>query len=64
MRTPVTQSEIDDFPAYADSVRGLFGKLTAVLGGKDDPWIKSAATPTSEINAQISATKTVLQSCK
>jgi len=61
---PVTQSEIDDFPAYADSVRGLFGKLTAVLGGKDDPWIKSAATPTSDINAQISATKTVLQSCK
>jgi hypothetical protein len=60
---PATQSEIDDFPSYAVSVRGLFSKLTTVLSGKDDPWLKSAASA-SDINAQISATKTVLQSCK
>jgi hypothetical protein len=60
---PATQSEIDDFPSYSVSLRSLFSKFTSVLGGKDDPWVKSAVTA-SDINAQISATKTVLQSCK
>ena len=60
---PASQTETDDFPAYSDAVRGLFGKLSSVLAGKDDPWIKSAATA-DNINAQLSATKTVLQSCK
>ena len=60
---PATQSEVDDFPAYSVSLRSLFSKFTSVLGGKDDPWVRSAVTA-SDINAQISATKTVLQSCK
>jgi hypothetical protein len=60
---PAAQAETDDFPAYSDSVRGLFSKLTSVLAGKDDPWLKSAAAA-SNIDAQISATKTVLKSCK
>lgn len=60
---PASQGETDDFPAYSDSVRGLFSKLTTVLAGKDDPWIKSAASA-SNIDAQLSATKTVLKSCK
>ena len=57
------QVDTDDFPAYSDSIRGLFGKLSSVLAGKDDPWLKAAATG-ANIDAQISATKTVLQSCK
>ncbi len=60
---PAAQHETDDFPAYSDSIRGLFGKLTTVLAGKDDPWLKSAASAPN-IDAQISATKTVLKSCK
>jgi hypothetical protein len=60
---PAMQAETDDFPAYSDSVRGLFSKLTSILAGKDDPWIKSAASAPN-IDAQLSATKTVLQSCK
>jgi hypothetical protein len=60
---PASQAETDDFPAFSDSVRGLFSKLTLVLSGKDDPWIKSAAAAPN-IDTQLSATKTVLQSCK
>ncbi|MEY4562736.1 MAG: hypothetical protein RLZZ618_2013, partial [Pseudomonadota bacterium] len=60
---PAAQVDTDDFPAYSDSIRGLFGKLSNVLAGKDDPWLKTAATG-ANLDAQISATKTVLQSCK
>jgi hypothetical protein len=62
-QVPASQSDIDNFPAYADSVRGLFRKLTQVWAGKDDPWIKSAASG-ADLSAQISATQTVLKSCK
>jgi len=62
---PALQAEVDDFPAYADSVRGLFTKLTAAFAGRGDPaWIKSATSASPTIDAQLSATKTVLQSCK
>lgn len=62
-QVPVTQSEVDDFPAYSEAVRGLLQKFSAVLGGKDDPWLKTASAG-GNIDSQISATRTVLQSCK
>jgi hypothetical protein len=62
-QVPAAQTETDDFPAYSNSVRGMFRKLTQVLAGKDDPWIKSAASG-ADLSSQISATKTILQSCK
>ncbi|MGJ7542143.1 hypothetical protein [Variovorax sp. LT1R16] len=60
---PSSQRSVDDFPAYSDSLRGLFTKLSGVLAGGNDPWLKDAAAA-SDIDKQITATKEVLQSCK
>ena len=60
---PVTQQYVDDLPAYDDAIRGLFDKLSEVLGGKDTPWLKSATT-TPDIKAQLFATRGLLQKCK
>jgi hypothetical protein len=60
---PATQQEVDDAPAYTDSIRGLFTKLAEALGGGSNAWIKSAAS-SPDIENQIIATTKVLQSCK
>ncbi len=60
---PASQQTVDDFPAYSDSLRGLFSKLSNVLAGNDDPWLRDAAT-SKDIDKQITATKEVLKSCK
>jgi len=60
---PSSQRSVDDFPAYGDSLRGLFTKLSGVLAGGTDPWLKDA-TASPGIDKQIIATKEVLQSCK
>jgi hypothetical protein len=60
---PSSQSYVDDLPAYNDSVRGLFDKLSQVLGGQDLPWLKSAAI-TPDIDKQIKLARGVLQQCK
>jgi hypothetical protein len=60
---PVTQGYVDDLPAYNDSIRGLFNKLSDELGGKDTPWLKSATT-TPDIAAQLAASRGLLQKCK
>jgi hypothetical protein len=60
---PVTQGYVDDLPAYNDSIRGLFNKLSEELGGKDTPWLKSATTA-PDIMAQLTASRGLLQKCK
>lgn len=60
---PATQQTVDDFPAYSDSLRGLFTKLSNVLAGSGDPWLKDAAA-NKDIDTQITATKEVLNLCK
>ena len=60
---PATQGYVDDLPAYNDSIRGLFNKLSDELGGKDTPWLKSA-TAAPDIAAQLSASRGLLQKCK
>jgi hypothetical protein len=60
---PVSQSYVDDLPAYNDSIRGLFDKLAEVLGGQDLPWLKNAAV-TADISKQITLARGVLQKCK
>jgi hypothetical protein len=60
---PVTQGYVDDLPAYNDSIRGLFNKLSDELGGKDSPWLKSA-TSAPDIAAQLAASRGLLQKCK
>jgi hypothetical protein len=60
---PASQTTVDDYPAYNDSIRGLFDKLAEVLGGQNLPWLKSAAV-TPNIDKQIVATRGLLQKCK
>lgn len=60
---PSSQRSVDDFPAYSDSLRGLFTKLANVLAGASDAWLKDA-TAAKDIDPQIKATQEVLNSCK
>ena len=60
---PSSQQSVDDFPAYSDSLRGLFNKLAGVVAGTPDAWLADAANG-KDIGKQISATKEVIESCK
>ena len=60
---PASQSYVDDFPAYYDSINGLFSKLADSFVGKGAGWVKSASTA-SDIEQQISQTKELMQLCK
>jgi hypothetical protein len=60
---PAMQVDTDDFPAYQDSMRGLFTKLSGAIAGDNTPWLKSAASG-NDINKQIASTRELLQSCK
>jgi hypothetical protein len=60
---PANQTTVDDYPAYNDSIRGLFDKLAEVLGGQNLPWLKNAAV-TPNIDKEIVATRGLLQKCK
>jgi len=60
---PITQVTIDDFPAYVDSINGLFKKLGMVFANGPDQWLQYAASA-KNINNQISATQKVLEKCK
>jgi len=57
------QTDTDDFPAYQDSMRGLFTKLSSAIAGDSSPWIKSAAMSVN-VDKQIISTRELLQSCK
>lgn len=61
---PSTQTHVDDFPAFYDSLNGLFVKLAeTVAAGKGNDWLKSAAAE-SDIEAQIVKTKDLMNLCK
>ncbi|MGC7402385.1 hypothetical protein ACPWR0_00930 [Pandoraea pneumonica] len=60
---PASQTWVDDFPAYYDSINGLFVKLAETIAGKDDAWVKSAASA-SDITSQIDKTTGLMKLCK
>lgn len=60
---PATQSYVDDFPAYYDSINGMFVKLAEAVAGKGNTWVKAAAAAT-DIEAQIIKTKELMKLCK
>jgi len=60
---PVTQTYVDDFPAFYDSVNGMFVKLSDALAGKSADWIKSAAAA-PDIDKQVADTRELIKLCK
>ncbi|MDR3397403.1 MAG: hypothetical protein P4M06_07560 [Pandoraea sp.] len=60
---PASQTWVDDFPAYYDSVNGLFVKLAESVAGTDTSWVKSAASA-SDISSQIDKTMGLMKLCK
>ena len=60
---PTSQTYVDDFPAYYDSVNGMFVKLSETIAGKDKSWIKKSASA-SDIDTQISKTTQLMNLCK
>lgn len=60
---PSTQLNTEDFPAYQDSMRGLFTKLADAISGKKSSWLKSA-TSSIDVEKQIESTQELLKLCK
>lgn len=60
---PATQDTVDDIPAYADSIRGLFNKVAENLSGKTTPWLKTAASG-KDVEQQINQSAEIIKSCK
>lgn len=60
---PASQTEVDDFPAYDDTLRGMFVKLADAVGGGDAKWVKAAAAA-PDIEAQLRKTKDLVNQCK
>jgi hypothetical protein len=60
---PVTQTYVDDFPAYYDSVNGLFVKLSEALDGRGNTWVKTASAA-ADIDKQIADTRELIKLCK
>jgi hypothetical protein len=60
---PVTQTYVDDFPAYYDSVNGLFVKLSEALDGRGNAWVKTAAAA-ADIDRQVADTRELIKLCK
>ena len=60
---PVSQTYIDDFPAFYDSLNGLFVKLSEALDGRGNTWIKSASAA-ADIDKQIADTRELIKSCR
>jgi uncharacterized ParB-like nuclease family protein len=60
---PASQVNTEDFPAFQDSMQGLFTKLSAAVAGENSSWLKAASSD-SDIDQQIVSTRDLLQSCK
>jgi hypothetical protein len=60
---PASQVNTEDFPAFQDSMRGLFTKLSSAVAGESSPWLKAASSG-NDIDKQIVSTRELLQSCK
>ena len=57
------QTNTEDFPAFQDSMRGLFTKLAGEISGENTSWLKSATTG-KDILKQMALTRELLNSCK
>ena len=60
---PASQTFVDDFPAYYDSLNGMFVKLADSVAGKGNSWVKTAAAA-PDIELQVSKTKELMDLCK
>lgn len=60
---PSSQTQIDDFPAYYDSINGMFVKLAEAVNGKGNSWVKAAAAA-PDIEAQIRKTQELMKLCR
>ena len=60
---PASQTYVDDFPAYYDSLNGMFKKLALAVVGGDTEWVKAAAS-NPEIELQLKKTRELIQLCK
>jgi hypothetical protein len=60
---PASQTYVDDFPAFVDSIRGLFDKVAEVFDGQDLPWLKTGAV-TPNLGRQIAAVRGLVKKCK
>lgn len=60
---PASQTFVDDFPAYYESANGIFIKLADTIAGKNNSWIKTAASA-SDIDSQIEKTTKLMNLCK
>lgn len=60
---PVTQTYVDDFPAFYDAINGLFVKLSEALASGDTKWVKSAIAA-QDIDKQIADTRELIKLCK
>jgi hypothetical protein len=60
---PASQTYVDDFPAFYDSLNGMFVKLAEAVAGKGNGWIKTAAAA-PDIVAQVSKTMELMKLCK
>jgi hypothetical protein len=61
---PASQATLEDWPAFQDSITGLFKKFAVVASqeGADEKWIRSSTSAPNLIQ-QVSAIRTVLKSC-
>lgn len=62
-RVPASQAATDDFPAYYDSLNGLFVKLAEAIEGGQADWVRSATT-SPDIQAQLATTRELMNSCR
>lgn len=60
---PASQTYVDDFPAFYDSLNRMFVKLADTVAGKGTDWLKSAAAA-PDILSQIAKTKELMDKCK
>lgn len=60
---PASQSYVDDFPAFYEALNGIFVKLALAVAGKDNNWVKAAASA-PDIESQIFKTKALMDLCK
>lgn len=60
---PAGQTYVDDFPAYDDTLRGMFDKLADAVVTGDTKWARSAAGA-PDIEAQLTKTKDLMNLCK
>jgi hypothetical protein len=60
---PSTQSNIEDWPSYQESLLGLFNKLTLAFSDTSGEWV-AHATSDKTISQQLQSAKKVIDQCR